>query len=164
MKILVFTEGTILTHQNWIGLEREETVRRARVGIDIDLTYFRASVPIGNSVGKIRKWADQGAEIVYLTSRRKWEEIAAIQSVLDAFGFPKGNLLFRTGSESYGDVASRERPDILVEDDCESIGGESEMTFPHMSPAVKPLVKSIVVKEFLGVDGLPDIISDLLRY
>ena len=164
MKILIFTEGTILTHKNWVELEREEVVRRIRDGINPDLIYFKASVPIGNSVGKIRKWAGQGAEIVYLTSRRKREEIAAIQSVLDAFGFPKGELLFRTGSESYGEVASRERPDILIEDDCESIGGESEMTYPHLSPIVKPRVKSIVIKEFLGIDGLPDIISELLRY
>ncbi|MGD0057125.1 MAG: hypothetical protein ABSB83_04625 [Methanomassiliicoccales archaeon] len=164
MKILIFTEGTILTHKNWVELEREEVVRRIRDGINLDLAYFTASVPIGNSVGKIRKWAGQGAEIVYLTSRRKQEEIAAIQSVLETFGFPQGKLLFRIGSESYGEVASRERPDVLVEDDCESIGGESEMTYPHLSPAVRPRVKSIVVKEFLGIDGLPESISDLLRY
>jgi hypothetical protein len=164
MKILIFTEGTILTHKNWVELEREEVVRRIRDGINPDLIYFKASLPIGNSVGKIRKWAGQGAEIVYLTSRRKREEIAAIQSVLDAFGFPKGELLFRTGSESYGEVASRERPDMLIEDDCESIGGESEMTYPHLTPAVKHRVKSIVVKEFLGIDGLPDSIPELLRY
>jgi hypothetical protein len=122
------------------------------------------SVPIGNSVEKVRKWAGQGAEMVYLTSRRKREEIAAIQSILDAFGFPKGKLLFRAANEGYGEVASREQPDILIEDDCESISGEPEMTYPHLSPDVKPKVKSIVVKKFSGIDSLPDNISEFLRY
>jgi hypothetical protein len=164
MKILIFTEGTILTHKNWIGLGREEIVRRVRSGTSPDLGYFVDSVPIGNSVEKTGTWADQGAEIVYLTSRRKREEITVIQSILDASGFPKGKLLFRAANESYGGVASREQPDILIEDDCESIGREPEMTYPHLSPDVKPKVKSIVVKEFSGIDSLPDNITELLRY
>jgi len=73
-------------------------------------------------------------------------------------------MLFRAVSEGYGEVASREQPDILIEDDCESIGGGPEMTYPHLSPDVEPKVKSIVVKEFSGIDSLPDDISELLRY
>jgi len=78
MRILIFTEGTILTHKNWIGFGREETVRRVRSGTSPDLAYFVDSVPIGNSVEKTGTWAGQGAEIVYLTSRRKREEITVI--------------------------------------------------------------------------------------
>ena len=47
-------------------------------------------------------------------------------------------------------------PDILIEDDCESIGGEREMVYPRLSLAIKRRVKSIVVKEFGGIDHLPD--------
>lgn len=164
MRILIFTEGTILTNKNWIGLDRKEIIRRIRNKTLVEITDFTSSVPIGNCAEKISTWADQGAEIVYLTSRRKDDEIEAIRSALDAFGFPRGRLLSRKGSENYGEVATRERPDILIEDDCESIGGESEMTFPQLSPHVRCRVKSIVVKEFSGIDQLPDNIFELLEF
>ena len=34
-----------------------------------------------------------------------------------------GRALARQAGESYGDVAERGGPDVLIEDDCESIGG-----------------------------------------
>lgn len=46
-------------------------------------------------------------------------------------------------------------------DDCESIGGEPEMTYPHIRADLKPKIKSIVVKEFQGIDHLPDSIEEL---
>ncbi|MBU1868283.1 hypothetical protein KJ608_02360 [Patescibacteria group bacterium] len=52
-------------------------------------------------------------------------------------------------------------PDILVEDDCESIGGEQEMTYTHIRPSLKEKIKSAVVKEFNGIDHLPDSIQEL---
>ena len=55
-------------------------------------------------------------------------------------------------------------PDILVEDNCESIGGESEMTFPRVKPQKKKLIKSIIVNEFSGIDNLPDDINQLRRF
>jgi hypothetical protein len=48
------------------------------------------------------------------------------------------------------------RPGILIEDDCESIGGEPEMTFPQLQPELQASITSIVVKEFGGIDHLPD--------
>lgn len=45
-------------------------------------------------------------------------------------------------------------PDILIEDDCESIGGEKEMVYPHIKDELKSKIKSIVVKEFEGIDHL----------
>jgi len=53
-------------------------------------------------------------------------------------------------------------PDILIEDDCESIGGESEMTYPHIREDLKQKIKSIVVKEFQGIDHLPDSLTALI--
>ena len=55
-------------------------------------------------------------------------------------------------------------PDVLVEDDCESIGGEVEMTYPHIRPELKPRIKSVVVREFGGIDHLPDDISALASW
>ena len=55
-------------------------------------------------------------------------------------------------------------PDILIEDDCESIGGKPQMTYPHISPNKKELIKSIVVREFSGIDNLPDNLEILKNY
>ena len=86
------------------------------------------------------------------------------QQVLDKYGFPKGEIFYRQKGEEYKDVAERVLPDILIEDDCESIGGEPEMTYPHIREELKPKIKSIVVKEFQGIDHLPETIGKLETY
>jgi hypothetical protein len=179
MKILVFTEGTILTHKRWIGIPREEVVKQVKkwsslskeeleklqkTGCAPSPGYFAALVPIGNCVRKIETWKNQGATIVYLTSRRKPEEVNAIKKILDKYKFPEGELLFRKEGEDYKDVAEKVMPDIIIEDDCESIGGEEEMTYPGIRPELKPRMKSIVVKEFSGIDHLPDNAAELVRF
>jgi hypothetical protein len=165
MRILVFAEGTILTHRSHIGLPREkieELVRNYRN--PLTPRYIASSVPIGNCVHKIAKWKNQGAIILHLTSRRKPEEVEIIRNVLLEHRFPHGELLFRRAGEEYKNVAERALPDIVVEDDCESIGGEQEMTYPNMKEELKTRIKSIVVKEFGGIDHLPDSITDLLNW
>lgn len=67
-------------------------------------------------------------------------------------------------SEEYKDIAERIIPDILIEDDCESIGGAKEMTITNVIPKIKKKIKSIVVKEFAGIDDLPDDLSKLKKY
>ncbi|OGE71166.1 hypothetical protein A2617_01400 [Candidatus Daviesbacteria bacterium RIFOXYD1_FULL_41_10] len=52
-------------------------------------------------------------------------------------------------------------PDILIEDDCESIGGEIEMCYPNIKPEIKEKIKHIIVKEFQGIDHLPDNLDEL---
>jgi hypothetical protein len=164
MRILIFTEGTILTHRSHIGLAQDRIVelvrnRRKPPGH----RYFASSVPIGRCVPKIAEWKKQGAIILYLTSRRTPEEVEIIRNVLSEYGFPDGELLFRRAGEEYKDVAERASPDIIVEDDCESIGGEEEMTYPHVKEELKKRIKSIIVKEFGGIDHLPDNITNLLN-
>jgi hypothetical protein len=73
-----------------------------------------------------------------------------------------GELFYRRPGESYADVATRVLPTILIEDDCESIGGPVEMTYPHIHPELKLKFKSIAVKEFGGMDHLPDRLADLI--
>ena len=153
MKIMVFTDGTIFTHCDWIGLARQEIIQRIQNG---ERPKYAGTVPIGNAAAKIRAWSDAGAEIVYLTSRRSTEEVEQTRQILQHYGFPSGELFFRREGENYGDAAERAMPDILIEDDCESIGGEIEMTYPHIRPERKAQIASIVVKEFGGIDYLPD--------
>lgn len=161
MKILVFTEGTLFTHQNWLGLSRAETVRRVQAG---DRPGYAGTIPIGKAVLKLQAWKRDGAEIVYLTSRREPAEIEKVRAVLEGYDFPVGEVFFRQAGESYAEAAVRVLPDMIVEDDCESIGGEVEMTTPLIPAGIKEKIKSIVVKEFGGVDHLPDSLADLANY
>ncbi|MCX6811408.1 MAG: hypothetical protein NT039_01805 [Candidatus Berkelbacteria bacterium] len=153
MKILIFTEGTIIMHKNAKGHSREEIVKQSE-GNEESLDDFASYIPIGNAPKKIKLWQEQGAEICYLTSRREPKEIKDIKNVLKKYHFPEGKLYFRKDNEEYKDVAERVIPDILIEDDCESIGGEEEMTYPHINDKIKKRIKLISVKEFGGIDHL----------
>ena len=163
MKILVFTEGTIITHAGAAGLDREEIVRQVQEG-QATVSDYASCIPLGNANTKLQAWKRQGAVIAYLTSRTTSNQIEDIQKVLKRYDFPEGELFFRRAGEQYKDVAERVRPDLLIEDDCESIGGEVEMTYPHIKLELKEEIKSIVVREFGGINHLPDNLSDLARY
>lgn len=161
MKILIFTEGTIIMYPSAKGLTREQRVQQSKIRERsvYDYAYY---IPNDNAVEKINRWKNQGTKIYYLTSRITQEQINDIREVLKKYKFPdRNNLLYRKEGEEYKDVAEKLIPDILIEDDCESIGGEKEMTYPHIKPELKKKIKSIIVKEFGGIDHLPDNISDL---
>jgi hypothetical protein len=162
MKILVFTEGTILVHRNAYGHSREEIVEQVRIK-DPSIREYSSYVPVGNCVKKLQTWKNQEVTIIYLTSRRTHEEVEVIKNVIKRYDFPDGELLFRQSREEYKDIAERMLPDILIEDDCESIGGEKERVYPHIKQELRTKIKSVVVKEFGGIDHLPDNISDLLN-
>lgn len=159
MRILIFTEGTILMHESGLGCSREERVRQV-VEDDPSTHDFRSYVPIGRAAEKIRIWKNQGCEIQYLTSRTNPSEVNDIKEVLKKNNFPEGPLLFRGENEDYKDIIERNAPDILIEDDCESIGGAQEMTITHIRPEIRRKIKPITVVEFGGIDHLPD---DVLR-
>jgi len=131
---------------------------------DPDGHDFANYQPTGNAVAKIKKWVSQGTQICYLTSHKNAAGVTIDQQVLVKYGFPKGEIYWRQNNEAYKDVAERVMPDILIEDDCESIGGEAEMTYPHIREDLKAKIKSIVVKEFQGIDLLPDNLTLLLKY
>lgn len=155
MKIMVFLQGTILMHRNAVGRPREERVRQV-VTSDESISDFATYVPVGNAVQILRAWQEQGADIVYLSSRQTAEDAEVDESVLKTHGFPAGPIFFRQPGEKYHDLPERVLPDILIEDDCESIGGEAQMTYPYIAPEFKSRIKSIVVKEFGGLDELPN--------
>jgi hypothetical protein len=145
--IMIFTEGTV------IGPRKK-------------IEYFHQAryVPIKNCVKKIMDWESQGAKIVYLTSRRKSKHLEEVKKILVSNSFPGELLYFREGSEKYKDIAEAVKPDILIEDDCRSIGGKWQMTITYVNEEIKKGIKSIVVKEFAGIDHLPSDLGNLMKY
>ena len=162
MEILIFLHGTTIMHKSAEGLAREETVKQVTEG-DEYLHDYASYIPIGSAVRKLQKWKRQGATICYLSSHKNARDVAEDKFVLKKYAFPAGRIFYRRNREEYKDVVERilPLPDVIVEDDCESIGGEVEMVYPNLKPELKSRIKSIVVKEFGGVDHLPDEISEL---
>jgi len=144
-KILVFTEGTL--------------IREVRDGHG----RMTGGTKLGNASAKLKSWNGQGAQIMYLTSKRTEDEIEAVRRTLKTNGFPKGRLYYRNKGEEYKDVAENALPDVIVESDCAGIGGEREMTYPHIRPDIRRRIVSVVVREFEGIDHLPESLQNLLR-
>jgi hypothetical protein len=160
MRILVFLHGTTIMHRAALDHTREERVEQVQQR-DPSVADYAAYVPVGEAVAKLARWQQQGAQICFLSSHRKPEDVAKDAAALARFGFPGGEVLFRHPGESYADVARRAMPDVLIEDDCESIGGEVEMTYLHLRPDEQACITGIVVREFEGIDHLPDTLVEL---
>jgi hypothetical protein len=156
MKILVFTEGTLFIHQEWLGLSSQQMTEKVKAG---EIPGYESLVPIGNAPDKLRAWENQGLQIVYLTSRRDPAEVAQVRDALHRFGFPPGELQYRLPGENYQDAAVRILPDVIVEDDCASIGGGAEMVYPRLPEEIKAHIRLVMVPEFCGVEDLPDDLS-----
>jgi len=161
MKILIFLHGTVIMHKSAEGKNREERVRQV-LNSDSSVHDYISYIPVGNAVEKLKSWQSQGAEIFYLSSHETSDDVEKDKSVLEKYGFPKGQVFYRQNGESYKDVAEKIIPDVLIEDNCESIGGEKEMTITFVKPEIKQKIKSVVVKEFSGIDYLPDNLKELL--
>lgn len=160
--LLVFLHGTVLMHPAGVGCTREERVAQVREGTDPGLLDPLAYVPVDGAVAKLWRWAEAGADIAYLTSHRHPFHVAEDAAVLRRWGFPPGRVVARRGSQTYGDVAERELPDVLIEDDCESLDGTAEITASQIRPELQARIRSIVVPEFGGIDHLPDAPQALL--
>lgn len=168
MKILIFTEGTIIMHLSGKNVSRKERVKQSEEH-GPSVCQFRNYIPIDNAVEKLNNWKNEGAQIYYLTSRTTSKQIEDIKFVLNKYDFPdRKNLLFRHKkflftNENYKDIAQKLMPNIIIEDDCESIGGKPEMTFSNISPEIKKNIKSIPIKEFGGIDHLPNKLKELIN-
>lgn len=161
MKILVFLHGTLIMHKSTEGKSREERVQQVE-NKDSSVLDYASYIPVGNANEKLKSWEKQGAEILYLSSHETAKDIEKDKSVLEKYDFPKGQIFYRQNGESYKNIVEKIIPDVLIEDDCESIGGEKEMTITFVKPEVKQRIKSIVVKEFGGIENLPDKLGDLI--
>src|SRR3989344_6311164 len=161
MKILIFLHGTLIMHKSAESKTREERVKQV-LSSDPSVHDYISYIPVGNAVEKLKSWQNQGAEILYLSSHETAEDVVKDKFVLEKYDFPKGQTFYRQNGESYKDIAERIIPDFLIEDDCESIGGEKEMTITFVKPEIKQKIKSIVIKEFGGIDRLPEDIKNLI--
>jgi len=163
MRLLIFLHGTVIMHPGAIGRTREERVAQVRAGADPALHDYAAYAPVDNAVAKLQRWLEQRAQIDYLSSHRNAEDVAKDASVLQKHDFPSGRVLARQPGESYGEVAERGMPDVLIEDDCESIGAD-QITYTQIRPELRGRIKSIIVPEFGGIDHLPDSLQELLTF
>ncbi len=164
MKVLVFLHGTTVMHKDAKGLARERIVKQVMEG-DTSVHDYASYIPVGDAAKKLQEWKGQGAEICYLSSHRSSRDVETDKSVLKKHDFPDGQIFYRRNREEYKDVVERIQPlpDLIVEDDCESIGGKIEMVYPNLKPELKERIKSIVVKEFQGIGCIPDKISELMK-
>ena len=151
MRIAIFLEGTLLIHPTWVDLSREQRVEASRRG---GVDSSQEDVPVGLAARRLHDWTAQAAEIQYLTARRSGDPETRLAGVLARIGFPRGTVHARKGNQSYGDVTARVHPDLLIEDDCESIG-LAEMTYPQIPSDARAAIGWIVIPEFGGIDHLP---------
>jgi len=70
---MVFTEGTVLMHPSGENASRKERVKQVE-SESPDIKDYASYIPVGNSQTKLSEWVSQGAEVCYLTSRRKKKE------------------------------------------------------------------------------------------
>ena len=137
LTILIFTEGTILKPKSWLSIYNHKSY-----------------IPIGCAVEIISNWHEQGANIIYCTSRKN-KQADDLTILLKKYGFVGLFCVSREKKESYKNIVETLRPDILIEDDCKSIGGSWQMCITKIKPDLKREIKSIVVPEFKGIDSLP---------
>lgn len=155
MNILIFLHGTSIMHAAGQHVSREECVRQVRDG-EPSVRDYRSYVPTPGAVEKVEAWCRHGASVAYFSSHRREEDIAADQVVLRRHGFPEGPVHARQSGESYGAAVERLHPDLVVEDDCESIGGAPETIASQLTAAAARKICCLAVLEFAGLGALPD--------
>lgn len=141
--IMIFVEGTILEPKSIFSIYNHKSYQ-----------------PIGKAVQIINGWWKQGANILYCTSRRG-KGAREMAELLQRFGFQGSALHAREKGEKYKNIVEDVRPNILIEDDCKSIGGAWQMCITHISEEIKDQIKSVVVREFKGIDHLPQDLNEL---
>ena len=145
LTIIVFAEGTILKPKSWLSLYNHKSY-----------------IPIGNAASIISAWQQQDANIIYCTSRKK-KQAMDMANILGKYSFCGCCLVARESKENYSDIVEALRPDILIEDDCKSIGGVWQTCIHRVKTEIKQQIKSIVVSEFKGIDYLPAEVSHLMN-
>jgi hypothetical protein len=162
VNIMVFLHGTAITHGAAAGQPRAERVRQSRLG-EPSVRDFASYLPAEAAVRKAAAWQRAGAQICYLSSHQAAADVALDRDVLARHGFPAGPVFARQPGESYADVARRAGADLLIEDDCESIGGVAQTTQASLAASPGRAVHCIVVPEFGGLAHLPDDLGQLYR-
>jgi hypothetical protein len=155
IRILVFLHGTAIMHAAGLGVGRAERVRQSRER-NSSVLDFASYVPTAGAVEKLRSWERHGAEIAYLSSHQNTTDLAMDEAVLETHGFPAGQIHRRDFGESYRQLAIRLMPDLIIEDDCESIGGGRQTVAGQLTRLGCVTPRCIVVPEFGGLAHLSD--------
>jgi ribonucleotide monophosphatase NagD (HAD superfamily) len=137
-KIMIFVEGTILKPKYNNILSR------------ISMTTY---IPINNAIETLKKWQEEGYEVIYLTSLKGRRAMKMAQH-LDELGFTGSMVGYRQKNQDYATLIKEELPDILIEDNCLSVGGEQNMCYNLLNDELKKEIKHIVVEEFKGIDDI----------
>lgn len=161
MKIGVFLHGTVIMHPAAAAVDRDERVRQVRRR-DPSVRDFASYVPTPGTAAKLAAWQRHRAILVYLSSHHRPDDIRADESVIRRHGFPAGPVHGRHQGEDYGPLAERLGLDVLVEDDCESIGGAGQTCAAQLSATGRQSIRCIVLPEFSGLADLPDDPAELL--
>lgn len=135
-KIMIFIEGTTFFTKPFLFLFSKKGYR-----------------PLGNSIKIVNDLFDVGNEI-YLCSYVRKNRYRFIKSIMDYYKVKYTQILCRDKGEQYCDLVERVRPDILIEDDCASIGGEKEWCITNVREDIRKNIKSIIVEEFRGIDHI----------
>ena len=135
-RIMIFIEGTLFYTKPFLFLFSKKGYK-----------------PLGNSIRTVNDLFDKGNEI-YLCSYVLKNRYVFIKAIMDYYKINYTQILCRDKGEKYSDLVERVRPDILIEDDCASIGGEKEWCITNVSEDIGTNIKSIIVKEFNGIDHI----------
>lgn len=172
MKVLVYLHGTVIMHKS--GESKTPAERRTQVLDENDKTIadFENYVPIDNANDVLTAWKAGGVEIVYMSPHKNEADLNKDRKVLERYNFPQGKIVHRAFFRGYRKIVKSELPDVIIEDDCESIGAmikerykflpdpvvvllkQKEMIYPCLQKDVKRKIKSIVVEEFSGIDAI----------
>jgi hypothetical protein len=155
MKVGVFLHGTAIMHAAAAGVPRPQRVEQVRRG-EPSVSDFASYIATPGTADKLMAWRRRGVVIVYLSSHRRAEDLRADESVIRRAGLPHGPVHARGDGEDYGAVAARLGLDVLVEDDCESIGGIGQTCAAQLDPDDRRRVQCVLLPEFGGLGDLPD--------
>lgn len=136
MKIMVFIEGTTF---------------KTRFPMFLFTKY--GYKPIGNAVEIVNAWQKEG-HVIYLCSYVRKRRYNFIKQIIDFYGMKYIEILCREKGEQYSEIVERIKPDILIEDDCKSIGGQKEWCITNVKEEIKAGIRSIIVPEFKGIDDV----------
>lgn len=136
MKIMIFIEGTTFYTKPFLFLF-------SKYGYQ----------PIGNAVEIVNTWYEKGCEIYLLSYVRK-ARYNFIKSVVDFYSMRYTEILCRREGETYSEIVENLKPNILIEDDCKSIGGLKECCITDVKDEIKADIQSVIVPEFSGIDSI----------
>jgi len=151
---MVFLHGTAIMHATAAGRPRAERVRQSRRR-DPSVLDYASYVPTEAAVAKVLAWQRHGAQICYLSSHRAAADVQLDSQVLATGGFPSGDVFFRGQDETYAGVTRRAGADVLVEDDCESIGGHRRTTASELARTTGHAVRGLAKAS----ESLPDLVN-----